>query len=103
MQLKTANDYEGAYKIVKNQDQAIDYGIARLINSFLYSRQGKSDVVYNTLSIIDAIYIYVYIYIYIYIYMYVYMYIYVYVYIYIYMCIYICIYIYMFSYTYTFN
>jgi hypothetical protein len=42
------------YLITKNQDSAIDSDISRLINSFLYSRKGRSSIVHNVLNIISA-------------------------------------------------
>jgi hypothetical protein len=38
--------------IAKDQNMALDPGISRLINSFLYSRKGKSSIAYNVLNII---------------------------------------------------
>jgi hypothetical protein len=40
--------------IAKDQEIAIDHGVLRLINSFLYSRREKNIVVCNTLKIISA-------------------------------------------------
>jgi hypothetical protein len=42
------------YLIVKNQETSIDFGIARFIDSFLYSRKGKTDIDRNVLKILTA-------------------------------------------------
>jgi hypothetical protein len=42
------------YLIAKNQDKSIDFGIARLIDSFLYSRKGKTDIARNVLKILTV-------------------------------------------------
>jgi hypothetical protein len=42
------------YLIVKNQDKAIDHGISRLINSFLYSPQGKCGMICDALNIMST-------------------------------------------------
>jgi hypothetical protein len=43
------------YLIIKNQNTAIDNGISRLIDSFLYSRKGKTAIAYNVLQIISSV------------------------------------------------
>jgi hypothetical protein len=45
-------EMEWASFIVRKQDKAIDLGISRLINSFLYSRKGKTEIAWNVLNII---------------------------------------------------
>lgn len=40
------------YLIAKNQDRVVDCDISRLINSFLYSREGKTSIARNILKII---------------------------------------------------
>jgi hypothetical protein len=43
-----------AYLIAKNQEIAVDHGILRLVNSFLYSRKAKINTVHNIFKIISA-------------------------------------------------
>jgi hypothetical protein len=47
-------ELQWAYLIAKNQEKAIDNGISRLINSYLYSWKGKSVINFNVINIIDA-------------------------------------------------
>jgi hypothetical protein len=42
-----------AYLIVKNQDKSIDCSISRLIDSYIYSRKGKTRIACNVLKIIS--------------------------------------------------
>lgn len=44
-----------AYLITSNQDKVIDHGISRLINSYLYSKKGKTSIAYNLLKILSAL------------------------------------------------
>jgi hypothetical protein len=42
------------YLIATNQDRSLDFGVSRLIHSFLYSRKGKTDIAFSILKIISA-------------------------------------------------
>jgi hypothetical protein len=47
-------EWKWAYLIAKNQDCQVDDDILRLINSFLYSRKGKTAIACNVLKIVSA-------------------------------------------------
>lgn len=42
------------YLIATNQDRLFNFGVSRLIHSFLYSRMGKTDIACNFLKIFSA-------------------------------------------------
>jgi hypothetical protein len=52
--LQPDEDVEWAYLIAKNQKIAVDHGVLRLINSFLYSRKEKRKIFCNVLEIIKG-------------------------------------------------